>query len=158
MTMLSYFCAGYLIYLLLVALHELGHLLAFCYLKIGWYEFQVGPFALEGRGQETHLSYSPRWLTGRVKTMLQSGRTLTLKESIVHLSAGCIVNLVIGSVLLYIFCHIPLQRRDAYWPLFIAACVSIFLALCNLYPPSKWSSDGYRMLQLWRSHRRNSRN
>ena len=158
MTIFCYLLGAYLIYLLLVALHELGHLMACFWFKLGWREFQVGPFALERRGQETHLVYSPRWFGGQVKYVLRPGRILTLRESIIFLLAGCSTNLALSAALIFIFCRMSPRDEDTCWPILLAGCLSFFMAFENLYPHKRreFQSDGSQMLQLWRSRRRNN--
>ena len=153
MTDLYNLLCGYLIYLLLVALHELGHLLALRWMGFGWRVFQVGPFAFEKRGKETHLVHSSRWLGGRVWALLRPGETFTLQQRVMFFAAGCVVNLVLGIALIYIFCGLSLPHRDLYWPVLIACCFSLFMGVSNLLPYRSRGqySDGYLLREAWRS-------
>ena len=153
---LYYFIFGYVVYLLLVALHELGHLLAFLWLGIGWSEFQVGPLAFQRQGKETHLVYSSQWFGGRVRTILRDGKILTAKQNFIHLAAGGVVNLAVGLALILIFLRMSPQNKDYYWPVLAAAFASLWIAFVSFYPHNKEKiSDAYKIRQLWQLRRKN---
>ncbi len=153
MTDLYNLLCGYLIYLLLVTLHELGHLLALRWMGFGWRVFQVGPFAFEKRGQETHLVYSSHWLEGGVGVLLRPGETFALQQRLMFYIAGCVVNVVLGLALICIFYGLSLPHRDIYWPVLMACCLSLLMGVSNLLPYRWWGrySDGYLLREAWRS-------
>lgn len=157
MITLYYTLIAYTIYLALVALHEAGHWLALRFMGFGWHEFQVGPVVLERRGAETHLVYSSRWLGGMVRPKLGISKKFTVKQAVVFLLAGGVVNFVAGLLMIMAFTLMSPPNRDIYWPIILAAVISFYLAFSNLMPVKGrvggLSSDGLQLLRLWRSRR-----
>lgn len=154
-----YIIVGYIIYWLLIVIHEMGHLFASVLLGYGWREVKAGPIAIVLRGKEHHLIYSKGWFYGKVVPVLNR-RPYNTKRLAIFYAAGPLANLYASIVLFLIFSLLTPVKRDAYWPISLGAAASFYLFMRSLIPIEikrlGLKSDGLNLLNRWR-HRSKSR-
>lgn len=142
------------VYLLVIGVHEGGHLLA------GWlnsFEFQgiiVGPFAWERQGRSIRLRWNRRLnLSGGLVLMVPRDDAALRRRFIRYVAGGPLASLLLAVTGMALFCLLPGAGSGG---LFMGCCglLSLFIGLATILPAETggFSSDGRRILILLRDN------
>jgi hypothetical protein len=149
--LLYYSSELYVLCLLAIAAHEMGHFLAGVVLDYSWVSVTIGPLKVSRKYGPVRVSYSRTFFGGYVETIANPQDTCMRRA--IYTFAGPTASLFLAFGLFLLFLHLPSSRQDACWQLVAAAAISFLFFLGSAIPHTLIGekTDGAWLVDLWRN-------